>query len=234
MQLRSRNSSTFYTDYEIKIMPDGMDEAYKPVTYAPFYITHDFLSKDMLREIRDYTDSLDEQTYMGSVIGMNSKSSAANNYRNSNIFFIEDRAFDKFNDYIVNKVDEINKNVFTLDLQTYMTPQYTLYSQGQYFNWHPDGPMGVMDRRGLNCIPDDLMWRKLSLSIALNDESEYEGGDFQIVNPSSNPECNGINTIRMAAGSSILFPAFSSHRVTSVSRGKRKTLIYWFCGPRWK
>lgn len=234
MIMKSRNSSTFYTDYEIKIVPNGIPEAAKPVTYAPYYITNEFLPKNILSEIRGYVDELDKKTYKGSVIGLDQDKSAEYNYRNSDIFFIKDREFDKFNDYVVSRVEEINKNIFNLDLQTYMHPQYTLYSEGQYFNWHPDGPFGVMDRRGFNCIPDDLMWRKLSLSIALNDESEYEGGDFQIVNGGANPECNAISTVRMEAGASILFPAFAAHRVTPVTKGKRKTLIYWFCGPRWR
>lgn len=234
MILKKRNTGTFYTDYEIKITPDGTPDAYRFLTYAPFYVIEDFLSGDMLNEIVDFTDKKNNSLRKGSVIGYNYEASVENNLRDSNIYFLEDDEFEKYNNYIANKVEEINKNVYALDLSCFMTPQYTVYDKGQHFNWHPDGPFGVMDRRGLNCIPDHLQWRKLSLSIALNDESEYSGGDFQIMNAHTNPACNAVNTIRMAKGTAILFPAFSAHRVSPVTAGVRKSLIYWFCGPRWK
>lgn len=234
MILKKRNSGTFYTDYEIKITPNGTPEAYKFLTYAPFYIVEDFLSGSMLDEIVEFTSRKDNSLIKGSVIGYSQEVSAENNLRDSSIHFIEDEEFEKYNDYIAQRVAEINKNIYCLDLTCFMHPQYTVYDKGQHFNWHPDGPFGLMDRRGLNCTPDHLQWRKLSLSIALNDETEYSGGDFQIMNPHANPTCGAISTIRMAKGTGILFPAFSAHRVSPVTEGVRKTLIYWFCGPRWK
>lgn len=234
MILKKRDTGTFYTDYEIKVTPDGTPEATKFLSYAPFYIIEDFLTGDMLEEVVNFTDRKNNSLRKGSVIGYSQSDSAQNGLRDSNICFIEDDEFEKYNDYIATRVAEINKNVYCLDLSCFMTPQYTVYDTDQYFNWHPDGPFGVMDRRGLNCIPENLQWRKLSLSIALNNENEYSGGDFQILNGHSNPECNAINTIRMNKGTAVLFPAFSSHRVTAVTTGIRKALVYWFCGPRWK
>jgi PKHD-type hydroxylase len=234
MILKKRNTGTFYTDYEIKVTPDGTPEIAKFLSYAPFYIMEDFLPPDMLDEIVAFTAKKDNSLRKGSVIGYSNESSIENNMRDSSIYFLEDEEFEKYNDYIAGRISEINKNVYALDLTCFMTPQYTVYDKGQHFNWHPDGPFGIMDRRGLNCIPEQLQWRKLSLSIALNDESEYAGGDFQILNPSSNPTCGAINTVRMSKGTAILFPAFSSHRVSPVTNGVRKSLIYWFCGPRWR
>lgn len=234
MILKKRNTGTFYTDYEIKMIPDGTPEYAKYLVYAPFYIIEDFLSGDLLNQVIEFTERKNNSLYKGSVIGHNYEASVENNLRDSSIYFLEDQEFEIYNDIIAKKIDEVNKNIFGLDLTCFMTPQYTVYSKGQHFNWHPDGPFGVMDRRGLNCIPDDLQWRKLSLSIALNDETEYAGGDFQILNPHANPSCGAINTIRMNKGTAILFPAFTSHRVSPVTDGSRKTLIYWFCGPRWK
>jgi len=234
MILKNRNSKTFYTDYEIKNIPDGMAHSDRVLRYASYYIIEDFLTDDILKEVTNFTEKKHNSLIKGSVIGYTHQEAEQNNMRDSSIHFMEDVEFEKYNDYIANKVSEINKNIFNLDLSCFMTPQYAVYGKGQHFNWHPDGPLGVLDRRGLNCIPDYLAWRKLSTSIALNDESEYTGGDFQIIDPSANPSCSIVNTIRMAKGTAILFPAFSAHRVSPVIDGTRKSLIYWFCGPRWR
>jgi PKHD-type hydroxylase len=234
MLLKNRNTETFYTDYEIELTPDGTPDAYKFLTYAPFYVIEDFLSGDLFKEVVEFTERKNNSLRKGSVVGYNYEASIENNLRDSSVCFVEDDEFEKYNNCIANKVEEINKNIYALELSCYMTPQYTVYDKSQHFNWHPDGPFGVMDRRGMNCIPEHLQWRKLSLSVALNDESEYTGGDFQIINPSANPNCGIINTIRLGKGAAVLFPAYQAHRVSPVIEGVRKTLIYWFCGPRWK
>lgn len=230
-----------YTDYEIKHTPvstiNAREESNRSFTYAPYYIMEDFLSQKMVSDLNRILTNLD--TTNGSVIGYDETAAGQLKIRNSNIRFLNSNfeGYEEFNvidQYILKKFDQINKNIFNLDITHYMSPQYTLYGIDQYFNWHPDGPMGVMDRRGLNCIPDNLVWRKLSMTIALNDETEYKGGDFQILNPSASPDCNAINTIRMGSGTAIIFPAYSAHRVTPVTEGLRKTLIHWFCGPRWR
>lgn len=231
---RKRNSGYFYTDYEMELIPDGTPEIAKFLAYAPFYVINDFIPKSMLEELVEHTKNFDKKLHKGSVIGYDSKSSEDYNIRDSSIYFIDDDEIDKFNDYVADRMFDINKNIYDLDISCYMVPQYTVYGDKQHFNWHPDGPFGVMDRRGLNCIPKDLSWRKLSMSIALNDESEYEGGDLQIINMSGNPSCNAINSIRLGKGSAVVFPAFCTHRVSPVTSGVRKTLVYWFCGPRWK
>ena len=240
---KDTNTPKTYTDYEIKHTPISTinirEESTRPFTYAPYYVMEDFLSQKMVTELNDILNKLDDKTINGSVIGYDEAAAGQLKIRSSNIKFLNDdfeghKEFDKIDQYICKKFDQINKNIYNLDITHYMSPQYTIYGVDQYFNWHPDGPMGVMDRRGLNCIPDDLVWRKLSMSLALNDETEYKGGDFQILNPSASPDCNAINTIRMGSGTAIIFPAYSAHRVTPVTEGVRKTLIHWFCGPRWR
>ena len=232
-----------YTDYEIKYTPHSAigirDESTRLFTYAPYYVMDDFLSSSMVGELNQILNKLDDTTINGSVIGYDEKAAGQHKLRNSNIRFLNSdiegfEEFNKIDQYILKRFSEINKNIFNLDITHYMSPQYTIYDVDQYFNWHPDGPMGVMDRRGLNCIPDDLVWRKLSLSLLLNDETEYKGGDFQILNPSASPDCNAVSTIRAGAGTAIIFPAYSAHRVTPITEGVRKSLVHWFCGPRWK
>jgi PKHD-type hydroxylase len=229
-----RNENNYYTDYDIRMHPDATQS--RVLTYASFYVVDNFLDVEEVDALADYLGGFDKKQSFGSVLGHDSEASKEYNIRDSSIYFLkpEDRGYTKWDDMITERALEINKNIFNLHLTTSMWPQYTSYGPKQHFNWHPDGPFGIMDSRGLNMVPKNLAWRKLSMTLALNSPEEYEGGDFQIINGSANPECHAINTIRLDKGSAVLFPAFASHRVTPVKSGKRRSLVYWFCGPRWR
>ena len=97
--------------------------------------------------------------------------------------------------------------------------QVTRYTKDGFYSWHRDG-MGSHDE-----IRNDGNARKLSMSIILN--SNYEGGDF---------EMRGIeNKIpRLEEGSIIVFPSFLQHRVTTVTKGIRYSLVAWFLGAPFK
>ena len=58
---------------------------------------------------------------------------------------------------------------WNFDITTYETPQLSCYAPEQFYDWHID--VGVE-------LPEDTQFRKLSVSISLNED--YEGGDFEI------------------------------------------------------
>lgn len=98
--------------------------------------------------------------------------------------------------------------------------QYTVYhgEENGHFDWHLD--MG--DKYG---GPQ----RKLSMSLLLSDPSEYTGGDFQIM------EGAHARTVELKAkGTLIIFPSYVLHRVTPVTKGTRKALVAWACGPKFR
>ena len=95
--------------------------------------------------------------------------------------------------------------------------QYTLYegnSAGKY-DWHIDIGHGV------NSL------RKLSAVLLLSDPSEFEGGELQIFT-SSNPR-----SVPLEKGSIVFFPSFMLHRVTPVTSGERRTLVFWMGGDHY-
>jgi PKHD-type hydroxylase len=98
--------------------------------------------------------------------------------------------------------------------------QYTVYdgnSNGHY-TWHLDN--GVSDK---GASP-----RKLSLVLQLSDPSDYEGGDLEVMT-SCNPQ-----QIKKEKGMVAVFPSYTLHRVTPVTKGTRKTLVVWAAGPSFK
>jgi len=70
--------------------------------------------------------------------------------------------------------------------------------------------------------------RKLSLVLQLTDPEEYEGGDLELMT-SSDP----IAVLKQRGLISV-FPSFVLHRVTPVTKGTRRTLVVWACGPEFK
>jgi PKHD-type hydroxylase len=119
-------------------------------------------------------------------------------------------------------------------------PQYTIYNeqpkrQGDFYTWHTDaGPMHY----------DNGLHRKLSMTIQLSDQDDYEGGHFQWLEPhqefdkmtGTNPQVEMQNAIRTLSfssksiGSVCVFPSFLYHQVTPVLKGTRKSLVCWFAG----
>ncbi|MFK7932380.1 MAG: 2OG-Fe(II) oxygenase, partial [Saprospiraceae bacterium] len=98
----------------------------------------------------------------------------------------------------------------------YQELQLAEYGEGDFFNWHLDFGAG------------EISHRKLSISVQLTDESEYEGGDLQfMVN-------QNIVTAPKKKGTVIIFPSFILHRVTPITKGKRKSIVGWISGPPYR
>jgi PKHD-type hydroxylase len=93
--------------------------------------------------------------------------------------------------------------------------QYTEYDaeyEGHY-DWHLDIGPGCESSR------------KLSMTVQLSDESEYEGGTLEFK--------SGTDTkvITKKKGTAIIFPSYLLHRVNPVTKGKRRALVTWIEGP---
>lgn len=111
-------------------------------------------------------------------------------------------------------VINMNDRFFGFDLFTMEQGlQFTRYTApGQHYAWHQDhGP--------------NSSTRKLSLSVQLNDPSEYKGGEFQML-VSAKPI-----KIKRQLGFVTLFPSYTLHRVTPVKEGTRYSLVCWVSGP---
>ena len=108
--------------------------------------------------------------------------------------------------------------------------QFTVYSgkdgaahgregdeQGGYYHQHEDCFMGDPMKAG----GGDM--RKLSTTLALNPESDYEGGEFKIHHTPIDR--------RVDSGQMICFPSFKVHEVRPVTKGVRASIVWWAHGP---
>ena len=87
--------------------------------------------------------------------------------------------------------------------------RYKAPSEG--YGWHLDIGTG------------DASTRKISVSLALNDPNEYEGGQLSFF-------MTGVQSVDIPQGTAIAFPSFMPHRVEPVTKGERWSLVCWISG----
>lgn len=145
-----------------------------------------------------------------------------NDYRRSEIRWINSFLEKELVDLIWYYVREANRAAFGFDID-YMTEiQYTEYhakNLGKY-DWHVDTFWA-----NPRCYD-----RKLSVTIQLTDGYEYQGGDFQF-----DPSIPALDPLAARKkGTILVFPSFLSHRVTPVTQGTRSSLVAWVEGPKFR
>jgi PKHD-type hydroxylase len=169
------------------------------------------LSSDEISKIFQYANSLPRLN--GAIsneagVTASRKSTVRWIYRNSETQWLYDKCM-----AICNSANQV---LWQFDLAPVATEaiQYTEYhDNGGHYDYHLDlGESGVASQR------------KVSLTIQLSESNEYEGGDFKILRGDV-PE-----TFPRDPGSAIVFPSYLLHKVTPVTRGTRKSLVFWLGG----
>jgi PKHD-type hydroxylase len=146
--------------------------------------------------------------------------------------------------FVMHYVNIANQQNFCYDLLGLdgQTVQYTVYDKGEFYNWHIDQGIGSCykpqgtNRHGYSeeTIKDQLLFekelmRKLSFSLQLSDETEYKGGELQIID-----DAEKLYSVPKKRGLLVCFDSRARHRVTKVTSGRRKSLVGWIVGPRWR
>jgi len=156
-------------------------------------------------------------------VGPNNESTVNNNIRVSKTNFIYPN-LETFEIWlkITETISFVNRKFFNFDLTgCYEGAQLGLYDENErgHYDWHIDQ----------DNVSQDVVPRKLSMALLLNDVTEFEGGFFQVKN-----ENDQIKTLEMKKGRAWFFPSYTLHRVTPVTKGIRKSLVIWVGGPPFK
>jgi PKHD-type hydroxylase len=123
---------------------------------------------------------------------------------------------------LLNVTDFINSQYYNYDLLGFDYLQYTVYNKlGHHYAYHMDMNLGQ--------VTDVIAPRKLSFSIIFSDREDYEGGDFEVL-----IEDNHSQIVEQKKGRIIAFPSYILHRVTPITKGIRKSLVFWACGPKFR
>lgn len=127
------------------------------------------------------------------------------------------KIYEKIQDLVL----KANKLFFNYDLNSIENLQYTEYESSYegYYDYHVD--------KGVRPSSPDSH-RKLSFSVQLTEESEYEGGELKIY--------TGKDPIlaKKKIGTINFFPSYALHKVTPVTKGIRCCLVGWVSGPKFR
>jgi len=120
---------------------------------------------------------------------------------------------------IERSMKQVNGNHFGYDGMTITEPaQFTEYPKGGFYDWHMDAEV--------NCQYEPPV-RKISMTILLSPQHEFEGGDLEFMSESNKPP-------QLVQGQAIYFCSIIRHRVAKVKKGIRRSLVMWFGGPPFK
>jgi len=114
---------------------------------------------------------------------------------------------------------QVNGNHFGYEGMTITEPaQFTEYPKGGFYDWHIDAD--------INCQFEPPV-RKISMTILLSNQSEFEGGDLEFMTEGNKPP-------QLIQGQAIFFCSLIRHHVSKVKKGIRRSLVMWFGGPPFK
>tara|TARA_B100000780_G_scaffold121716_1_gene85353 strand:+ start:209 stop:817 length:609 start_codon:yes stop_codon:yes gene_type:complete len=144
--------------------------------------------------------------------------------RNSNISWIGDWWVKKELEPYVKKANEMAGWNFNFTKSE--ASQFTIYEPGEYYDWHRDAqnyPYTQGEQKGLI--------RKLSVTVSLSNPEDYEGGflEFSRENDFNKKYFYKVREI-LPRGSICVFPSYTWHRVSPVTKGKRLSLVQWNLG----
>lgn len=118
-------------------------------------------------------------------------------------------------------ISKMNDEFYKFDLRyiNFMEdcPSVLKYTEGGKFNWHLD-------------VGPNYATRKISYTIQLSDTDDYEGGDLEFFNGEEKRKDPNLRK----RGNIIMFPAYTWHRVTPVTKGTRYALVGWIHGPTFR
>jgi PKHD-type hydroxylase len=98
---------------------------------------------------------------------------------------------------------------------TVYPPMFNCYREGQHFGSHVDNAVRLLPGLSKKIRTD------VSATLFLADPDEYDGGELLV------EDTYGVHSVKLAAGSMVLYPSSSLHKVTPVTRGMRLASFLW-------
>lgn len=97
--------------------------------------------------------------------------------------------------------------------RTVTNPILSLYESGMEYGWHTDSAMG---HNGERAYRSDI-----SATVFIDDPSTYDGGELTLATEF------GESKYKLPAGHAVFYPTVYIHRVTPVTRGRRRACVFW-------
>jgi PKHD-type hydroxylase len=94
-------------------------------------------------------------------------------------------------------------------------PLFNSYEVGHGFGTHVDNAIRVVGASGARVRTD------VSATLFLSEPGDYDGGELVV------EDTYGVHSVKLPAGSMVLYPASSLHHVEAISRGRRVASFFW-------
>lgn len=186
---------------------------YPSVDLMNYYYFTKVFSLDEIKSIIDICESLPKE------IATVDYNETTDDIRRSEIAWLEynedtEWIYERLSNYVLMANEEMG---WGFDISgMFEDIQYSVYlDNGGHYNWHSD-------------IGSNTAHRKLSLTLQLSTNEEYEGGNLEFNLGSS--VIDGPKEV----GSLTIFPSYLLHRVTPVVSGVRRSLVLWVSGKPFK
>jgi len=192
-------------------------------------ITHDWHLIQQLNENWVYADNIfTSEECKGIIDNFKNKIETGNiaeqeklkEIRQSKIHFINSN--DLSNHWIFEKITDVvlflNQQYFNFEIEKIETLQFSEYDESY---------KGFYEKH-IDIIHRSANFRKLSFTILLSEPEDYDGGELLLhydIEPAKT---------KQAQGGIVMFPSYTLHEVSPVTKGTRYALVGWVCGPKFK
>jgi len=157
-----------------------------------------------------------DEVKSGEVVHDNPNEGTKKSVRDSSIAWVQHNELTAaFYDNVTRVMLDVNNQKYNFNLQYLEVLQYGEYSVDGHYDWHADDVLRS----------DNNDARKLSFSLLISDDDEYEGGELEFNGP------DGIYGFKPKRNEAVFFPSFLPHRVSPVTSGLRKSVVGWVRGP---
>ena len=192
-------------------VPDNENALY------PYWVFKNDIDKDICNKIISYGKNKWKKAKVGNSIDT---AQLNKELRITDVAFCsEEWLFDLVWHYL--NTANINSN-WNFQIDSCEAMQIAKYEENGHYDFHQDGN-GFTKNTSKDKFTMNKT-RKLSMTIVLN--NYYEGGAFEFFAET--------RLIKEKAGTVIVFPSYSVHRVKPVTKGTRYSLVVWFCGAPFK
>ena len=116
---------------------------------------------------------------------------------------------------VLNRIGSTPKLVSAALPQRIFPPVFNRYQQSETYGYHVDA--AVMRIPGT----PDVLRSDVSMTLFFSEPDEYEGGELVIATEF------GEQKVKLPAGSAVVYPSSSLHKVTAVTKGERIAAITW-------
>lgn len=152
-------------------------------------------------------------------VGVQSKQNLDPTTRDSDVCFLTpDENASWIFERLASITPRVNYDLFLYDIEAIETIQFTRYTEDQFYDWHIDSHNVWLNYE-----------RKISGVVFLDDPDSYEGGELEIIVDGSPDRSIKIKPNK---GEIAYFASWMPHRALPVTKGTRRTLVFWVQGKR--